>query len=102
MGTKESDGLSRLQRVHRCVFRRLLPKDEGTGYTIDIDATQIVAEKREARYTYKGEKGYMPLVGHIAETGLVMGYEFREGNAAPAVGNLEILQVCECDMPRGK
>jgi hypothetical protein len=26
----------------------------------------------------------MPLVGHIAETGLVIGHEFREGNAAPA------------------
>ena len=102
MGAKESGGLAGLQQVNRCVFRRLLRNDERLGYTLDIDATQIVAEKREARYTYKGEKGYMPLLGHIAETGLVIGFEFREGNAAPAAGNLEFLQACEGAMPKGK
>ena len=75
---------------------------ERPGYTLDIDATQIVAAKREAHITYKGEKGYMPMVGHIAETGLVIGHEFREGNAAPAAGNLEFLQACERNMPKGK
>jgi hypothetical protein len=102
MGAEESGGLAGLQRVNRSVFRRLLRNDGRTNYTLDIDATQIVAEKREARYTYKGEKGYMPLVGHIGETGLVIGYEFREGNAAPAAGNLEFLQACERNMPKGK
>ena len=33
-------------------FRRLLRADERTDFTLDIDATQIVAEKREARYSY--------------------------------------------------
>jgi hypothetical protein len=49
MGANESGGLSGLQRVNRCVFRRLLRADERTDFTLDIDATQIVAEKREAR-----------------------------------------------------
>ena len=102
MGAKESDGLAGLQRANRCVFRRLLRNDERKGYTLDIDATQIVAEKREAHYTYKGERGYMPMVGHIAELGLVVGHEFREGNAAPAAGNLGFLQACEGAMPEGK
>lgn len=102
MGSKESDGLAGLQRANRSLFRRLLRQDDRTAYTLDIDATQIVAEKREARYTYKGEKGYMPLVGHIAELGLVIGHEFREGNAAPAARNLEFMQACERNMPKGK
>jgi Transposase DDE domain group 1 len=102
MGAKESGGLTGLQQVNRRVFRRLSRNDQRLGYTLDIDATQIVVEKREARYTYKGEKGYMPLLGHIAETGLVIGFEFREGNAAPAAGNLEFLQACEGAMPKGK
>ena len=59
MGATTSDGLTALQRVNRGVFRRLLRRDERTDYTLDIDATQIVAEKREAHYTYKGEKGYI-------------------------------------------
>jgi hypothetical protein len=102
MGAKESDGLAGLHHVNRGVFRRLLQEDERVGYTLDIDATQIVAEKREAHYTYKGEKGYMPMVGHVAELGLIVGHEFREGNAAPAAGNLEFLQACERNMPDGK
>ena len=47
MGVKESDGLAGLQRVNRGVFRRLLRNGERPGYTLDIDATQIVAAKRE-------------------------------------------------------
>jgi hypothetical protein len=84
------------------VFRRLLRADERTDFTLDIDATQIVAEKREARYSYKGEKGYMPMVGHIAENSLAIDHEFREGNAAPAARNLEFVQACERKMPKGK
>src|ERR1035437_3753335 len=102
MGATTSDGLTALQRVNRGVFRRLLRRDERTGYTLDIDATQIVAEKREAHYTYKGEKGYMPMVGHIAELSLVAGREFREGNTAPAARNLEFMQACERKMPKEK
>ena len=50
MGANDSGGLAGLQRVNRCVFRRLLRADERTDFTLDIDATQIVAEKRKARY----------------------------------------------------
>ncbi len=99
MGGKGLDGL---QRVNRAVARRLVKGEEQTGHTLDIDATQIAAEKREAHYTYKGEKGYMPMVGHLAENGLIIGYEFREGNAAPASGNLEFMQACEANMPKGR
>jgi hypothetical protein len=42
------------------------------------------------------------MVGHVAETGVVIGHEFREGSAAPAAGNLEFLQVCEANMPKDK
>ena len=44
----------------------------------------------------------MPIVGHVAEAGLVVGNEFREGAAAPAAGNHEFLQACERNMPKGK
>jgi len=99
MGKK---GRAGLQRVNRAVSRRLIRSEGREGYTLDIDASQIVAEKREAKWTYKGERGYMPMVGHLAENGLVIGYEFREGNAAPASRNLEFMQACEAHMPKGK
>jgi hypothetical protein len=48
------------------------------GYTLDIDATGIEAEKQTAKMTYKGYTGNMPMVGHLAENGLIEGDEFRQ------------------------
>jgi hypothetical protein len=45
------------QRVNR-VSHRLLRNGERTGTTLDIDATRIVADKREAHITGKGDKSY--------------------------------------------
>jgi len=44
----------------------------------------------------------MPIVGHIAENGLVLGDEFREGNVAPATRNLYFIKYCARQMPKGK
>jgi hypothetical protein len=44
----------------------------------------------------------MPMVGHLAENGLIVAEEFREGSASPGAGNLEFLQHCERQMPEGK
>ncbi|MDL1956858.1 MAG: transposase [Candidatus Desulfofervidus auxilii] len=71
-------------------------------YTLDIDATAILAEKKEAEMTYKGFRGYMPMVGHLAENGLVIYAEFRQGNVSPSAKNLEFIKHCERQMPRGK
>ena len=65
------------------------------------DATQIVAEKRSATWTYKGEQGYMPMVGHLAEAGVVIHDDFRVGNVAPASANLDFVKACESRLPKG-
>ena len=52
--------------------------------------------------TYKGFRGYMPIVGHLAENGLVVYDEFRQGNTTPSARNLEFIKDCERQMPRGK
>ncbi|HUL13333.1 MAG TPA: IS1380 family transposase [Methylococcaceae bacterium] len=96
------EGLEGLSRVQRRLLHKLLRKEVRKEYTLDIDATQIVAEKETAQWTYKGEKGYMPLVGTLAENGLIVGEEFREGNAAPASGNLDFIRYCEQQLPQGK
>ncbi len=43
----------------------------GNLYTLDIDASQIVAEKCDAHYTYKGERGYMLNLPKIARVGIL-------------------------------
>jgi hypothetical protein len=98
----QGDGLEGMHRANRAVFQRILSRDARSSFTLDIDATQIVAEKRSAKWTYNSEKGYMPMVGHLPELGLVVAHEFREGNVAPQTGNLEFLQACDAAMPKGK
>jgi len=97
-----SGGLDGLERVEQRLLKRGMKNDEIKGYTLDIDATGIVAEKESAKMTYKGYKGYMPIVGHLAENGLVVGDEFREGNESPGGRNLEFLKQCVKQMPKGK
>jgi hypothetical protein len=94
-------GLEGLAAVNRTVLKRALKGDQTRAFTLDIDATQIVAEKREARRTYKGELGYMPILGHLAENGMVVGEEFRAGNDSPGARNLEFIHHCAAQMPRG-
>jgi hypothetical protein len=95
-------GLEGLLQVNNRLLKRGMKYDGIDGYTLDIDATGIIAEKESAKMTYKGYKGYMPIVGHIAENGLVLGDEFREGNMAPAAKNFEFLKHCIAQMPKGK
>lgn len=95
-------GLEGLGAVNRRVLKRALKADGIKGYTLDIDATGIEAEKQSAQMTYKGYTGYMPMVGHLAENGLIVGEEFREGNASPGAGNLAFIKYCERQLPKGK
>jgi len=95
-------GLAKSEAVSRYLLARGLGAEERTEYTLDLDASQIVAEKQTAAWTYKGERGYMPLLGHLAQNGLVVGEEFRAGNESPGAGNLEFIKYCEKQMPAGK
>jgi hypothetical protein len=90
-----------LAAVNRKALKRGLKYDGIKGYTLDIDATGIEAEKESARMTYKGYPGYMPMVGHLAENGLILGDEFRQGNEAPASGNLKFIKYCRKQLPEG-
>lgn len=95
-------GLGDLEKVQQALLKQGMKKDGMKGYTLDIDATGIEAEKESARMTYKGFKGYMPIVGHLAENGLVVADEFRQGNESPGARNLEFIKQCISSMPKGK
>ena len=69
--------------------------------TLNIDATEVVANKTSAQWTYRSNKGYMPMVGHIAETGQVVAVDFRHGNTSPAARNLEFILHCQHALPEG-
>ena len=69
--------------------------------TLDIDATEIVSHKSEASWSYNKNKGFMPMVGHIAEVGQVVAIDFRKGNVPPAQDNLAFIEQCQRSLPKG-
>ena len=94
-----NDAVAALEAVNKAVLQAALRRRKKV--TLDIDATEIVANKADAQWTYNKNKGYMPMVGHIAETGQVVSCDFRQGNAAPAKENFEFIQQCQRALPHG-
>jgi hypothetical protein len=99
---RDGQGLAGLGKVNQHMVAQILKRDKRTEYTLDIDATVIESEKEEAKWTYKKEKGYQPLLGFLFESGLVLGDEFRDGNVPAGSGIKEFLDICHCQMPEGK
>jgi hypothetical protein len=62
-------------KVNKVVLKSALHNCKGV--TLDIDATEIISDKFGAQYTYNKNKGFMPMVGHISETGQIVACDFR-------------------------
>ena len=95
-------GIDELRKVNNDLLDLSLSMLETDELTLDIDATGIEANKYDAKYTYKGFKGYMPIVGHIAENGMVVYDDFREGNVPPAQDNYQFIIKCIDQLPKSK
>ena len=94
----DDQGMKALSSVNKRVLKTALHRCK--GITLDIDATEIISHKADAQWTYKKNQGYMPMVGHIAEVGMVVACDFRSGNVSPAKENLEFIQQCQSALPR--
>jgi hypothetical protein len=94
---ENKDSFLALQEINKIVLKSALHKLK--GITLDIDATEIIAAKSDAQWTYNKNQGYMPMVGHVAETGQVVACDFRAGNTAPAKENLEFIKQCQQALP---
>jgi len=92
-------GVEGLGRVNRELIQGAL-EEEGEELTLDVDATEIEAEKQEAHWTYHHVQGYMPLLGYVK--GICVGQEFRDGNVSPGAGILAFAKKCEAVLPAGK
>jgi hypothetical protein len=69
--------------------------------TLDIDATLVETNKREALYSYKGFCAYQPLTVYWVEQDLVLHSEFRDGNVDAGYENLRVLEEALESLPRG-
>jgi len=58
----KGNGLKALEQFNKFYLHNQLKREkEIKNYTLDIDATAISGQKKEAEMTYKGFKGYMPI-----------------------------------------
>ena len=77
------DGERRLWTVLSSINQSGMTGGKSSGLTLDIDGTLIEADKGDAEFTYKGFRGYHPLLGGSLELGLFVGSRFQQGNAVP-------------------
>jgi hypothetical protein len=95
-------GYEGLNHLNRHLIDKVLSQDEHEIYTLDADATPIESHKREAKMTYKGFTGYMPMLANLAEVPLWLVDDFREGNVPPQAQALVILDRAIERMPSCK
>ncbi len=95
-----TDGEEGIRKINKQYLKRFLKSIKNEELILDIDASFIEAHKSTAKYSYKGEPGYMPMIGHI-NGGWVIDADFREGNEAPANENLEFIKQCQLQLPLG-
>jgi len=69
--------------------------------TLDMDATLVEGDKRDALYSYEGYKGYQPLTTYWAEAETIVHSEFRDGNVPAGHQQLRVLKEALGHMPPG-
>jgi hypothetical protein len=72
--------LSALEQINADLVGAVHERNPVDHATLDMDATLIETEKRDAFFSYKGYKAYQPLNTYWAELGCVLHTEFRDGN----------------------
>lgn len=75
--TGEKD-IEELNKLNSSIIKKIMENEDITEYTLDMDATEIIAGKRDCLYTYKNNKGYMPMPWFLFENGICLHNEFRE------------------------
>ena len=94
------DGVEGLGRVHKRLLGRVAKRTGTTTATLDCDASLFTSSGRNARMSYKGERGYMPMLAFWSELGMVVHDDFRNGNASPGGEALLFLKETLAQLPR--
>ena len=99
----ESKSLVGLNEINRRAIwtyvGNLKPEREAT---LDVDAQLIETNKANARYCYDGYKAYQPIQVTWAETMLVLGDEFRDGNVHAGKDIVRVVDEAFSMLPPGE
>lgn len=99
----ESKPLAGLKEVNRRILGAYVEATESRGeVTLDVDAQLIETSKANARYCYEGYKAYQPIEVCWAETMLVLGEEFRDGNVPASKDIKRVVDDSFAMLPSGE
>lgn len=90
------------KKIERHFIQRLLAQSDTNDFTADFDAMAIEANKSTAEKTYKGFRGYMPMLGFLKEIPINVYANFQTGNTSPASGIDQAVKYVDQLMPKGK
>jgi hypothetical protein len=91
-------GLTKVNSDLMALLQRNKPSEVAT---LDMDATIVETCKRDALYTYKGERGYQPLNVFWSEQATLLFSEFRDGNVPAGHEQLRVLKEALGHLPSG-
>jgi len=86
----QSAALTGFGRINQDLAAAVQRQTPSSIATLDIDATLVETQKRDALFCYEGYRAYQPLNVYWAEQELIVHTEFRDGNV-PA--NYDLLRV---------
>jgi len=99
----ESKPLAGLNQVKlRTIWAYVHAVRPGWEVTLDVDAQLIETSKANAKHCYEGCKAYQPLQVSWAETLLVLGDEFRDGNVPAGKDVKRVVDEAFDMLPPGK
>ena len=89
---KPNTHLKGLMQINSDMLSSLQLQKPETVATLDMDATIVETNKKEASYCYKKFKAYQPLNVYWAEQEVIVHSEFRDGNVPAGYEQLRILK----------
>lgn len=92
----------KLKLIFERFSKNLIRQSEISDFTFDIDAMSIEANKSTAEKTYKGFRGYLPLLGFLKELPINVFEKFQTGNTSPAAGICDAVEHVVNLMPKNK
>jgi len=92
-------GLEGLARVRQRQVAHLARSQRQTRATLDCDASLFTSRCKTAQMSYKGERGWMPMLAFWAELDVVLHDDFRQGAMAPQSDALNFLREAVAQLP---
>jgi hypothetical protein len=96
-----NEALAGLKKVNGELLAFIQSRRPQREATLDMDACLVETDKKEALYSYQGDKAYQPLNTHWFEQAAVVNSEFRDGNVPAGYEQLRVLQEALGVLPPG-